>query len=74
MPGDFPKFSQSENEESKFKHLFLAPKPMMFYNNHNSFCLEVMNTWTGIVAVYTNKVRTLSHLKIKERPEMKKKF
>lgn len=74
MPDDFPKFIQPENEESEFKHIFLAPKPMMFYNNHNTFCLEVMKTWTGIAAVDTKKVRTLSHLKTKERLKMKKKF
>lgn len=47
----FPKFIQPESAESEFKHILLAPKPMIFYNNHNTFCLEVMKTWTGIVAL-----------------------
>lgn len=65
--------SSSLSSQKMKNQIFLASKPRTFYSNHSTFCLEVMKTWTGIAGVDKNKVRTLSHLKTKERLKMKKK-
>lgn len=82
MPDDFPKFIQPESIESEFKHIFFfAPKPMMFYSNHNTFCQEVMKIWTRNGScgyeeggknpkVFENK----EEIKIKKIPKLIPKF
>lgn len=49
-------------------HIFGPPKPIMFHNNHTTFFLAIMETWTEMIAVDTKrKVRNPRHFKTKER-------
>lgn len=69
----FPMLPSHKVQSQDSNIYFLAPNPMMFYNNHNTFCLEVMKTWTGMVAVdRKRKVRTARHLKTKKEIKVKK--
>ena len=44
MLDDFPEVTQPESTVWIQTFIFLAPKSMMFYNNHTTFCLKVMKT------------------------------
>jgi len=53
--------------------VYLAPKSMMFYNNHNTFCLEVMKTWTrGSRCGYKEEGKNPKIFENKEEIKMKK--
>lgn len=68
MLAGFPRLPCQKLQSQDSKIYFLAPKPMMVYNNHTNFCLEAMKTWTGIVDVdKKRKVRTLRHLETNKR-------